>query len=337
MTGLRIAGLDVARDRCPVLNGIDTEVAGGGWLAVIGPNGAGKSTLLKAVAGLLPYRGDVTVDGVRLRDLPARELARTIAYTPQNPVVPPQMTVREYVLLGRTPHLGYLAVPGRTDRAVADAVIDRLDLGALAARDVARLSGGERQRVVLARALAQEAPVLMLDEPTTALDLGHQQQVLELVDRLRRDDGLTVITTLHDLGVAAQYAERMLLLVNGRAAASGTAAEVLTRDTIAEHYHAHVEVVAGRDGRPQVHLVRPGAGADPTGGGGGGAPSRKTDAERPAQGGEVGRTDHGDRPGRGNRAGQASPPHSGEPATTPARQPQTSGPDTAARTGESTP
>ncbi|MEU8132393.1 ABC transporter ATP-binding protein [Streptodolium elevatio] len=257
MTGVDVAALDVTRERRRILHGIDAHVGTGGWLAVIGPNGAGKSTLLKAVAGLLPYSGDVRVDGVRLRDLPPRELARTIAYTPQNPVVPPQMSVREYVLLGRTPHLGYLAVPGRRDRAVADGVIERLDLADFAHREVGRLSGGERQRVVLARALTQQTPVLLLDEPTTALDLGHQQQVLELVDLLRRDDGLTVITTLHDLGLAAQYAERMLLLVEGRAAAAGTAAEVLTPDSIAEHYQAHVEVVAGRDGRPQVHLVRP--------------------------------------------------------------------------------
>ncbi|MDI2129240.1 ABC transporter ATP-binding protein [Yinghuangia seranimata] len=257
MTDLKVTGLRVARQRCEVLHGVDAEVRAGGWLAVIGPNGAGKSTLLKAVAGLLPYTGEVTVDGVRLRDLPARELARTLAYTPQNPVVPPQMPVREYVLLGRTPYLGYLALPGRRDRAVADQVIERLDLTALATRDVGTLSGGERQRVVLARALAQQAPVLLLDEPTTALDLGHQQQVLELVDRLRRDDGLTVVTTLHDLGVAAQYAERMLLLVNGEAAASGTAAEVLTPAGIAAHYNAHVEVTTGPDGRPRVHLIRP--------------------------------------------------------------------------------
>ncbi|UGQ14093.1 ABC transporter ATP-binding protein [Yinghuangia sp. ASG 101] len=236
---------------------MDADVPPGGWLAVIGPNGAGKSTLLKAIAGLLPYTGEATADGVPLRDLPARTLARTIAYTPQTPVVPPQMSVRDYVLLGRTPYLGYLAVPGRRDRAIADGVVDRLDLGPLADREVARLSGGERQRVVLARALAQQAPVLLLDEPTTALDLGHQQQVLELVDRLRRDDGLTVVTTLHDLGVAAQYAEHVLLLVDGRAVASGTAAEVLTPESIATHYHAHVEVTTGQDGRPQVHLVRP--------------------------------------------------------------------------------
>jgi len=252
---LREAG--VFRERDCVLRGVDAEVAPGEWLAVIGPNGAGKSTLLKAVAGLLPHVGDIRVDGHAVRELSRRELGRGIAYTAQTPVVPPQMPVHEYILLGRTPHLGYLARPGRGDRAIADEVIERLDLAAFAHRDVDRLSGGERQRVVLARALAQQAPVLLLDEPTSALDLGHQQQVLELVDDLRRADGLTVITTLHDLGVAAQYADRVLLLVDGSAVAVGTAAEVLTAESIALHYQASVSVEPGPDGRPQVHPVRP--------------------------------------------------------------------------------
>lgn len=136
-------------------------------------------------------------------------------------------------------------------------VLERLDLSSLAARPLAHLSGGERQRVVLARALAQRAPVLLLDEPTTALDLGHQQQVLELVDRLRLADGLTVVTTLHDLSLAGQYADSMTLLSGGRVAASGTPAEVLTGELIGEHFDARVRVATGPGGRPEVHLERP--------------------------------------------------------------------------------
>jgi len=256
-TSVRLRDAGVLRERCPVLSGVDADVAPGEWLAVIGPNGAGKSTLLKAIAGLLPHVGDIHLADRAVRDLSHRELGRSIAYTAQAPVVPPQMPVHEYVLLGRTPHLGYLARPGRRDRAIADEVIERLDLAAFADRDVDRLSGGERQRVVLARALAQQAPLLLLDEPTSALDLGHQQQVLELVDDLRHADGLTVITTLHDLGVAAQYADRVLLLVDGHAVAAGTAAEVLTAESIARHYQASVSVEPGPDGRPQVHPIRP--------------------------------------------------------------------------------
>jgi iron complex transport system ATP-binding protein len=249
--------MDLSREGVKILHGVGVEVPKGSWLAVIGPNGAGKSTLLKAVAGLLPYEGSVEVDGRDLRGLPQRALARALAYTPQTPTVPPQMAVREYVLLGRTPHLGYLARPSRADYAIADSVLARLDLRDFADREVGRLSGGERQRVVVARALAQQAPMLLLDEPTTALDLGHQQQVLELVDDLRHEDGLTVVSTLHDLSVAAQYADHLLLLVGGRAVAYGPASEVLTAESVGEHYNARVTVTPGPDGRPQVHLLRP--------------------------------------------------------------------------------
>src|SRR5690606_28422004 len=150
----------------------------------------------------------------------------------------------------------YLGRESRRDREVTAGVLERLDLAGLAARRRGELSGGERQRVVLARALVQQAPVLLLDEPTTALDLGHQQQVLELVDRLRRADGLTVVTTLHDLGLAAQYAESVMLLSRGRVAASGEPASVLTEELIAAHFGAVVTVGAGPDGRPRVHLLR---------------------------------------------------------------------------------
>jgi iron complex transport system ATP-binding protein len=137
-------------------------------------------------------------------------------------------------------------------------VLDRLDLTALAMRRAGELSGGERQRVVLARALAQQAPVLLLDEPTTALDLGHQQQVLELVDRLRRADGLTVVTTMHDLTVAGLYADALLLLAEGRAVASGRPGQVLTEALVGRHFDAHVKIEPGPDGRPVV----PGGGGD---------------------------------------------------------------------------
>ncbi|MFC6894549.1 ABC transporter ATP-binding protein [Nonomuraea dietziae] len=166
------------------------------------------------------------------------------------------MTVFDYALLGRTPYIPYLGRESRRDREVTASVLDRLDLTALAGRRVENLSGGERQRVVLARALAQEAPVLLLDEPTTALDLGHQQQVLELVDHLRLADGLTVVTTLHDLSLAGQYADRLLLLADGRAVASGRPSQVLTEALVGKHFDAHVKIEPGPDGRPVVHLVR---------------------------------------------------------------------------------
>jgi iron complex transport system ATP-binding protein len=240
-----------------VVDEVCLQVPAGGWLAVLGPNGAGKSTLLRALAGLIPYQGTVTFEpGPAGRG--RRALARILAYLPQRPVLPPELTVRDYALLGRTPYLGYLGVPGAGDRELAEAVLERLELGALAGRRLGTLSGGERQRAALARALAQRPRVLLLDEPTTALDLGHQQQVLELVDLLRREDGLTVVSTLHDLTAAAQYAERLVLLDRGRTAAAGTPAEVLTAERIAAVYRALVSVSPDTSGIPAVTPVRPG-------------------------------------------------------------------------------
>jgi iron complex transport system ATP-binding protein len=256
MSRLILRALTVALDGREVVHGVSAEVSSGEWLAVIGPNGAGKSTMLRAAAGLLRHGGTVEIDGVPVSGLSPRARARRVAYAPQVPAMPPGMTVVDYVLLGRTPYLGYLAREGRRDREVAASVLDRLDLGAVTGRQLGALSGGEQQRVVLARALAQQADVLLLDEPTTALDIGHQQQVLELLDRLRLDDGLTVISSLHDLTVAGQYADALLLLVDGRAVATGRPADVLTEATVSTHYGAAVQVSTGEDGRPLVHLVR---------------------------------------------------------------------------------
>ncbi|GIH24456.1 hemin ABC transporter ATP-binding protein [Acrocarpospora phusangensis] len=255
--GVRLGGRQILTD-------VGLSVPAGAWLAVIGPNGAGKSTLLKAVLGLVPHQGEVLVQGRDVRGLRPRERARLIAYAPQNPVLPPDMTVADYALLGRTPYIPYLAGETAHDRDVTRSVLARLDLSELAARPLGRLSGGERQRVVLARALAQQAPVLLLDEPTTALDLGHQQQVLELLDRLRLADGLTVVTTLHDLTLAGQYADTLLLLSKGRTAASGPPGQVLTEDLVTAHFHAHVRITRPY-GRPAVHLERPGNRSAPPG------------------------------------------------------------------------
>jgi iron complex transport system ATP-binding protein len=256
VSGIKAVGVRVALDRKPILHGVDLAVAAGSWHAVLGPNGAGKSTLLRALAGILPYHGEIHVGGQPVAGLAAKRRARLIAYVPQQPQLPGDMTVGEYVRLGRTPHLGYLGVESRQDRAVADRALERLDLSGFAARRLGAMSGGERQRVVLARALAQQAGVLLLDEPTTALDLGHQQQVLDLVDELRATEGLTVVSTLHDLSLAAQYADELTLLVAGEAVARGTAREVLTEDRIAEHYGARVRVFDDGGGRPVIHLVR---------------------------------------------------------------------------------
>jgi iron complex transport system ATP-binding protein len=222
---------------------VDLSVARGEWVALIGPNGAGKTTLLRALTGIVECAGDVLLDGVTARSQGRRRLARQIALVPQQPHIPHELTVAEYVLLGRTPHIGYFAGEGRADRLAAERAIVRLGLRALVARTLGSLSGGELQRAVLARALAQEAPILLLDEPTSALDLGRQQVALELIDRLRRESGLAVVSAMHDLSLAGQYADRLLLLNAGRVIAQGRPSEVLSEELISAHYGAQVRVV----------------------------------------------------------------------------------------------
>ena len=256
MNAVTVHNLSVDLDRAGHLAQYRDAVQAAGWLALIGPNGAGKTTLLRAVAGLLPHRGTIQVGHADLGTLRGRGRARLIAYVPQVPVLPPDMTVGEYVLLGRTPHLGYLGSAGRRDREKAAEASDRLDVTRFESRRLGRLSGGERQRVLLARALAQEPRVLLLDEPTNDLDIGHQQQVLELVDDLRRSRGVTVLSTLHDLTQASQYAGELALLHAGRIEAAGPAAAVLTEELIARVYAARVTVTTGPDGRPVVTPVR---------------------------------------------------------------------------------
>lgn len=232
-----------------VVDRVDLQVDSGVWLGLIGPNGAGKSTLLQALAGLRRRAsGQVTVAGTDPQRATRRTMARRVALVPQRPVLPPGMSVFDYVLLGRTSHAGFLRAGGRRDLDAVAEVLADLALDPLAGRHVDELSGGEAQRVALARALAQQAPVLLLDEPTSSLDVGHQQEVLELVDRLRRDRGLTVVAAVHDLTAAGQFCDALTLLHHGRAVATGPVADVLDADTIAAHYRADVEVLARDDG-----------------------------------------------------------------------------------------
>ncbi|GAA4596058.1 iron complex transport system ATP-binding protein [Actinoplanes octamycinicus] len=250
-----VTDLTVRLDGALIVDGVDLEVTGGEWVTVIGPNGAGKSTALRAVAGLLPFRGTVHLHGRPVDRLHRRDRAKTVAVVVQNPVVPPAMTVFDYVLLGRTPYIPPLGRESAADLAVVDEELAALDLRAFAGRRLDTLSGGERQRVFLARALAQGAEILLLDEPTSALDIGHQQEVLELVDRLRAERSLTVLATMHDLSTAGEYADRMVLLSAGRVAAAGTPTEVLTEANLAEHYRVKVRIIPGDHG-PLVVAVR---------------------------------------------------------------------------------
>jgi iron complex transport system ATP-binding protein len=255
MSALAIENLSVTLGGAEILSGVDLTVAAGEWVTVIGPNGAGKSTLLRAVGGRLAHRGSISINGTRVSALSRRARAQAVAAVAQTPVVPPGMTVIDYVLLGRTPYISPLGRESARDLAVVDGVLARLDLVTFAERLLSTLSGGERQRAFLARALAQEAPVLLLDEPTSALDIGHQQDVLDLVDDLRRDRNLTVLATMHDLSVAGEYADRLVLMAGGRVVAAGPPAEVLTEELLTTQYRARVKVLKGAHG-PIVVPVR---------------------------------------------------------------------------------
>jgi iron complex transport system ATP-binding protein len=222
---------------------VNLQVEPGEWVAIIGPNGSGKTTLLRIVAGMAPRSGGVKIDGEFVRSLSQRQRARRMAVVPQTPVIPAAMPLIDYVLMGRTPYISYWGAESASDLEAARQMLAKVDLEHLELRPLGSLSGGERQRAVLARALAQASPVLLMDEPTTGLDLGHQQRVLDYVDALRHDRGLTVLSALHDLTLAAQYPDRVVLLDAGRVVASGRPADVLTPERLARHYGANVAVL----------------------------------------------------------------------------------------------
>lgn len=244
---LSIDGVSLVLGGRRVLDHASLTVEAGSWTTIIGPNGAGKTSLLRAAAGLVaPEEGAVDVFGRSMNLATRRENAQRLALMPQNPVIPPAMTVADYVLLGRTPYLGRRLALGAHDLDVAERVIDQLDLTAFRTRFVAELSGGELQRVVMARTLAQEPDILLLDEPTSGLDLGHQQDVLELIDE-QRHENLTVLGTLHDLGLAAQYSTHVALMIEGRIVTAGPPAEVISEKVLADVYGASVRVIHDGD------------------------------------------------------------------------------------------
>jgi iron complex transport system ATP-binding protein len=230
------------------LSGVCGEVADGEWVGLIGPNGAGKTTLLRSIVQLVPHEGCTLVDNRPTDDMSRRALARHVAYVPQKPEFPAEMTVADYILLGRSPHIGYFGFERSRDHHVAAGLLDRLDLTHMARRNLTTLSGGELQRLVLGRALAQEAPVLLLDEPTSALDLGRRVDALEIVDALRREHGLTVLSAMHDLTLAGQFSDRLILLSEGTVAAVGTPAEVLEETILTKHFGHQVQVLHSPDG-----------------------------------------------------------------------------------------
>jgi len=254
--GLRAEGVARAYGARAVLAGVDLVVAPGELVGLIGPNGAGKTTLVRVLSGVTPPdAGRVLLDERPLATWAPRERARAIAVVPQDPHVEFPFTVLEIVLMGRAPHLDGLGFAGARDLAIARGALARLDLHGLEHRRLDALSGGERQRVFLARALAQEPRVLLLDEPTTHLDLRHQATILEVVREGVRARGVAALAVLHDLNLAAVACDRLVLLAGGRVAAAGTAREVLRRDTIEGAFAASVYV--GTHGAADVPVVLP--------------------------------------------------------------------------------
>jgi iron complex transport system ATP-binding protein len=242
----------------PALDGVSCRVGASELVAVAGPNGSGKTTLVRALSGLVqPEAGSVRVQSRALAEWGRAELARVLAVVPQREEIVFPLRVDEAVMLGRYARLGSLAAPGAADRAAVRSALERCDADTLAARSIDALSGGEWQRVRLARALAQEPVVLVLDEPTASLDVRHEMELLELIRRLV-DQGLAGLVITHELNLAARYADRILLLSEGRVVAEGTPPEVLVESTLSRVFEWPVAVTTWCDGSPQVVPLRPG-------------------------------------------------------------------------------
>ena len=269
---IEIEHCSVDRGGSRVIDDVSLDIGPGEWVGLIGPNGAGKSTLLEAIAGLVHSTGSIMVEGRELAELSVSARARRVALVPQTPIMPSGMPVIDYVMLGRAPHLGRFGAESELDISVANAALDQLHLIPFARRSVDELSGGERQRVVIARALAQSTSILLLDEPTSALDVGVRMEVLDHIDTVRRDSRLTVVSAVHDLTLAAQFCDRLVMLAAGAIVAEGAPESVLTADTIGRHYGARVRVISD-DGGVIVVPIRRRRALDPM------APERIDDME----------------------------------------------------------
>ncbi|MEC9488100.1 MAG: ABC transporter ATP-binding protein [Halanaerobium sp.] len=249
---LQISGLGFAYEEDPVLRGLDLVVPAGDFLAIVGPNGSGKSTLLRILNGILtPGQGKVAWGGKMLADMSRLEVASKIAYVPQNTGLDFQYRVIDFVLLGRNPYLNWWGRTGPEDMRVARRVMELTKTWAFRDKMMGELSGGERQRVFLARALAQEPEVLLLDEPVSHLDINYQQEIFNLLRYLNLE-GLTLLVVSHDLNLAARFCSRMALFQGGDIYHLGTPAEVLTAENIARVYGVKVKLLSGDGERPVI-------------------------------------------------------------------------------------
>ncbi len=233
MTRLAARDVTLAYDGRPVVEGLSLDIPDGEITVIIGPNACGKSTLLRALSRLLrPQQGTVVLDGQSIHRLPTKQVARLLGLLPQSPIAPDGILVGDLVARGRTPHQSLFQQWSRADEAAVRAALEATGTADLADRPVDELSGGQRQRVWIAMALAQETGLLLLDEPTTFLDITHQIEVLDLVAELNRRDGRTIVVVLHDLNLACRYAHHVVAMRDGRIVANGTPKDVITAETM---------------------------------------------------------------------------------------------------------
>jgi iron complex transport system ATP-binding protein len=260
LTALAARGLTLAYDDRAVVDGLDIDVPDGELTVIVGPNACGKSTLLKALARVIrPAAGDVLLDGSSLRALRPKAVARRVAMLPQSPVAPEGISVRDLVARGRYPHQELFRTASASDRSAVDDALERTSTAALADRSVDELSGGQRQRVWIAMVLAQQTDIVLLDEPTTFLDIAHQYDVLELAAALHAD-GRTVVAVLHDLNQAARYATHLVVMSAGRIVASGAPSAVVTESLVEEVFGLPCVIVPDPEtGTPMVVPRRRGA------------------------------------------------------------------------------
>ena len=241
---LEARDLVVGYDGAPIIDGLDLRLPASGVTMIVGPNGCGKSTLLRTLARLLkPHRGSVLLDGSPITDRPTKEVARIVGLLPQAPVAPDGISVADLVDRGRTPHRGWLGGRDRRDDEIVADALAQTGMGAFADRTIDELSGGQRQRAWVAMALAQEPDILLLDEPTTYLDLAHQVELLQLLVRLSRERGTQVVIVMHELNLATRYADHLVAMRDGRVVAEGAPGEIVTVELLREVFELEAVVV----------------------------------------------------------------------------------------------